>query len=217
MARYERVCGWCGVDYVAKQRGTRTCRKPGCRRAWIRAKRSKRMERCYGIEFGDLWRTNPDDWAYIVREFGPGLDAAALPDDALCDVFIGPPEDSLTLPWTPYVRKVAGFHKCAFANPPYLQAGGGVLAWVKKAVLECRLGNIVVVLLVPPSMNTAYMQLAFDEATEIRIWRGRRQFLHPDTGEPEGNGRGDSCLLVFRPEGAGPARFSYIDDGSSGE
>jgi len=113
--------------------------------------------------------------------------------------------------WVNYLPRASSW---AWCNPPYSrnETGRDLLGWVQCAARQDGVG---VVMLLPPSMGSAYMELAWTTADEIRFFRGRLAFIHPDTGEPEHNGRGGSCLVVWYPErrrrGGDPPLATYED------
>lgn len=209
--------GWCQGCAARLEDGSRRhrqscsarCRKR--RERWRTLPRSEALSRLYRIRTGDLWRTPPPVFESLHAEWGFSLDCAATADDALCPVFIGPWEDGLLTPWLERATRLDGFpFPAAWNNPPYSTARGGLLAWMRKSREESSRG-LVVVNLVPPSMGTAYMELALSGAMEIRLYRRRLAFRDPDTNEPAEANRGDSCAVIWHPEHQGPARVSYVD------
>ncbi len=174
----------------------------------LQAGRAARIAAMYNLKPRDLWGTPRAVFREIDAEFGVGLDAAAVADDALVCPFISPEDDGLKVSWMDRCVLRGPGPKAAFANPPYSACGGGLLAWMEKAVAEAAAG-LTCILLVPPSMSTRYMQLAV-ECGEVRVYRSRLAFLHPVTGQPVAGNRGDSCLAILRP-GLVPVPLSYID------
>ena len=201
-----KVCWRCELPFRSKRSDALTCSGP-CRRArsrFYRGPRSKIYAREYGLSRGDLWGTPPPLFAVLDAEFGFVLDAAALPDDTLCPVFIGPDENALTVSWSARCPRPGA----VFCNPPY-SLRGGHLAWILKALAEARAG-LVVVLLVGAGSGSRAMQTARREATEIRHGRRRLACIHPDTRKPSGSNNVDQKLIVCTPAG-GPARITDYD------
>lgn len=213
-----RICFQCnGQIAPTANRGRRTC-SDRCRKRLSRAlKKAREAEDfalvralSHGLLLRDLWRTNPRDFARLDAEFRFSLDAAASPEDSLCESFISPTEDALAVPWWPRTRSIDGHAPAAFVNPPYSIHGGGLDRWAMKCHAEAQAG-IVVVEVVPPSMGTAYMHFAHHHAHEIRLHRYRRAFLDPRTGEERRQSRGDTCAVVWGPgpPPSGTARYAF--------
>lgn len=72
------------------------------------------------------------------RIWGPfELDAAASPDNALCEIFYTKEDDGLVLPW----------FRRTWLNPPYSRDRGGVEAWFDKAAWSARWARCTTVML----------------------------------------------------------------------
>ncbi len=174
--------------------------------------RSEMLAARWGLSRGDLWGTPRALFDVLDDEFGFVLDAAAVADDALCNAYIGPAEDALSVSWAARVADLvdATPERCAvFCNPPYSVRGGGHMAWMEKGIAEAAAG-LVVVLLVGAGPASHAMRLAHTDATEKR-WSARRlACVHPDTGEQLAGNNGDQCVVVCTPAG-GPATVSYFD------
>ncbi|MDM5130071.1 phage N-6-adenine-methyltransferase [Aeromonas piscicola] len=147
------------------------------------------------------------------REFHFSLDAAALPETALCQKYLTPSIDALQVDWgdfiSPSVRS-----PWAWLNPPYSDIG----PWVKKAIEQQGRG-IGTVILVPQDTSTEWYPREL--ASEVRHitgyydergkWRnGRVSFINKTTGEEmKGNPKG-SMLLVFAPGWCGECRIRDV-------
>ncbi|MCB9797853.1 MAG: hypothetical protein H6741_34670 [Alphaproteobacteria bacterium] len=167
----------------------------------------------YGLSPRDFWGTNPQDFALLDEVFRFGLDAAAVPDDALVSACITPEQDAFSVEWGPLC--LPG-RRAAFLNPPYsapgrTPRGRGLLAWLERAHAQAQAWGLVVVCVVPHAPSTRAGKFAHEFAPSIGLWPGRRRFLHPDTREPKGGNSHDSCAVVFRPAEKGPARYIYLD------
>ncbi|MDX7753392.1 phage N-6-adenine-methyltransferase [Aeromonas caviae] len=146
-------------------------------------------------------------------EFNFALDAAALPETALCEKFLTPDIDALSVDWgdfiSPSVRS-----PWAWLNPPYSDIG----PWVEKAIEQqgCGIGTVM---LVPQDTSTEWYPGM--RASEVRHitgyhdangkWRnGRVSFINKATGEEmKGNPKG-SMLLIFAPNWRGECRIRDV-------
>lgn len=147
------------------------------------------------------------------REFNFALDAAALPETALCEKYLTPDIDALSVDWgdfiSPSVRS-----PWAWLNPPYSDIG----PWVEKAIEQQGRG-IGTVMLVPQDTSTEWYPGM--RASEVRHitgyhdangkWRnGRVSFINKATGEEmKGNPKG-SMLLIFAPNWRGECRIRDV-------
>ncbi|WP_221366301.1 phage N-6-adenine-methyltransferase, partial [Aeromonas caviae] len=146
-------------------------------------------------------------------EFNFALDAAALPETALCEKYLTPDIDALSVDWgdfiSPSVRS-----PWAWLNPPYSDIG----PWVEKAIEQQGRG-IGTVMLVPQDTSTEWYPGM--RASEVRHitgyhdangkWRnGRVSFINKATGEEmKGNPKG-SMLLIFAPNWRGECRIRDV-------
>ena len=109
----------------------------------------------------DEWRTPPELFEELDREFGFDLDVASNDENALCERHYTMEQDGLSQPWRGHV----------WCNPPYGRAIG---AWMRKAA-ETDEGGVVVCL-VPARTDTAWWHEWVTRATEVRFLRGRLHF-----------------------------------------
>lgn len=123
------------------------------------------------------WETPQELFDELNKEFEFNLDACATSGNAKCHQFytVG----SLEMPWRGFV----------FCNAPY---GREIGKWVKKGLLESRLGSTVVMLL-PARTDTAWWHDYVMKADEIRFIRGRLKFSGHKNAAPF-----PSCIVVFR-------------------
>lgn len=161
----------------------------------------------------DLTQTPMFLFRALDREFKFALDAAALPETALCQHYLTPGIDALSVDWgdfiSPFLRA-----PWAWLNPPYSDIG----PWVDKAIEQQRKG-IGTVMLVPQDTSTEWYP--GDMASEVRHikgyhdeegkWRnGRINFINKRTGlEMKSNPKG-SMFLIFAPNWRGTCRISDI-------
>ena len=92
------------------------------------------------------------------------LDPCATPENAKCKKFYTKEDDGLTKPWEGEV---------VFMNPPY---GREIWKWVKKAAMEGRKPNTVVVALLPARTDTRWFHDYVLEYGIIYFLRGRLKF-----------------------------------------
>lgn len=129
------------------------------------------------------WRTPPEVFEELNREFGFTLDACATPENALCERYYSPADNA-------FLRRWEGVVWC---NPPY---GREIGEWVCKGRVESFLGATVV-MLVPSRTDTAWWHDHVMKG-EIRFLRGRLRF-----GGARHNAPFPSAVIVFRPPNGG--------------
>lgn len=144
------------------------------------------------------WRTPQHVFDFFDSRYHFQLDAAAREDNALCERFIGPEEDALSVPWKA---------QTVWLNPPY---GRGVGKWVEKAYREAQAGRTVGVLIFART-DTSWWHDYVMRAKLVFLIRGRLKFLG-DNGEPKNAATAPSCFVVFGkyPPSDGP-RFISVD------
>jgi phage N-6-adenine-methyltransferase len=139
----------------------------------------------------DTWRTPPELYDRLDREFSFSLDAAALEGSKLAPLWYGPNHtdetrrDALNVSWE---------GATTFLNPPY---GRTVGDWIRKAHKESRRGSTVVVLVMACTETRWFREIAW-KADELRFIQGRVKFLRGD-GTPAAASPKGSVLIVFRP------------------
>lgn len=134
---------------------------------------------------GREWRTPPELFAALNREFAFTLDAAATAENALCPMFFTEEQDGLAQKW--------GRHR-VFLNPPY---GREVYAWTRKA-REAAASGAVVVALLPASTDLAWWHDdVLGGGAEVRFIRGRVRF--GTDGPFRASGFFASVIAIWRP------------------
>lgn len=114
---------------------------------------------------GRNWRTPPEIFDQLHREFDFTLDPCATKESAKCRTFFTEVQNGLEQTW-------AG-HR-VFMNPPY---GREVYAWTRKARQESA-GGVLVVGLLPASCDLAWWHDDVNiPGVEVRYIRGRVRFL----------------------------------------
>jgi len=150
--------------------------------ALLRGLESKRSGRYNGN--GRHWKTPPEIFDPLDREFRFTLDPCAAKATAKCSLYYDEIDDGLSQDWSD--------HR-VFMNPPY---GREIYAWTKKARLSAALGATVVGLL-PASCDLAWWHDDVIGHAEIRFLRGRVRFL---TGGPyRASGFFASVIVIWRP------------------
>lgn len=205
----------CWQLLTGRRADAQTC-SPRCRQAYRRARLKatnvgsaawvEARALAWRLETRDFWRTPPEVYAALEREFGTfDLDAAASgPEDALAPRWLTPKEDALQTCW----MQASGVQNPkVFLNPPYSKRAGreqGLIAWVQ-ASMRARDSGALVVQIVPASFATSWGRLARKEAAE-RLEPDRRiSFVNPDPNKPSGGNSHESMILVYRPGERGPS------------
>ena len=133
------------------------------------------------------WRTPPELFDRLNDVFNFKVDLASDGDNALCERYYTPFEDSLAQPWHKET-------KWQWLNPPY---GRDLSLWMTKAAVEASKGARVVVLAFSCT-DTQWFRTAWDASREIWFFSKRIKFIDPDdpdakrTPAPKG-----SALYVF--------------------
>ena len=140
---------------------------------------------------GREWRTPPELFAALDREFHFDLDPCSSHENALTERHFTEAEDGRLEDW--------GTSR-VFMNPPY---GRAIYAWTRKARQAAAAGALVVALL-PASTDTAWWhEDVLAGGAEVRYIRGRVPFLDADgRTPPEGSGRVmfPSAIVIWRPK-----------------
>ena len=140
----------------------------------------------------DTWTTPKKIFDALDKEFNFTLDAAALSNSALCEMWYGPDhddplmQDAFSRLWYDDVSNVGG--TTAFLNPPY---GKTIKHWMAKADSECRAG-LTIVCLVPSRTDTSWWHESIIHH-EVRFVRGRLHFGGADRAPFP------SAIVVMRP------------------
>jgi len=111
----------------------------------------------------DLWMTPPEVLEELRNEFGSLFDP--------CPSHWSGEIDGLSIDWPSDM--------VSFVNPPYSQ----IATWAKKCSDEAKKGRSVI-LLIPSRTDTRYFHDYIYGETELRFFKGRLKFVHPD--DPDG-------------------------------
>jgi len=140
------------------------------------------------------WRTSPVLWKLLDDEFCFQLDAAANPENKLCENFITPHQNGLAIDWINLAKpEETNLVLRAYCNPGF----HALKPWMEKAHREAQKSPsaiTVVVGLVSPS--TAWWRFCVKNATEIRLFAPRIQFV-PAKGVVDSSNSRENCLVVF--------------------
>lgn len=142
------------------------------------------------------WATPPALFGALDAEFGFTLDACASPENAKVSRYFTPEDDALSQRWEGVV----------WMNPPY---GYGIGKWVEKAYTEAQRGSTVVAL-VPARTETAWWHDYVMRSAEVRMIRGRINFLGGGDGIKGHNAPFPCVVVVFR-EGDNTPLFRSMD------
>lgn len=130
-----------------------------------------------------VWETPIDFFKDLDDEFHFTLDACALLENHKVSNFYDPEMDGLKQPWIGRV----------WCNPPY---GRGIDKWVEKAYYHSKVGDAIVVLLVPARTDTKWFHryIYNNPHAEIRFIQGRLKFGNSNNSAPF-----PSMVVIFRP------------------
>lgn len=131
----------------------------------------------------DLWRTPPEVFNKLNKEFGFTMDVAASQENALCESFLTEEDDALSRSW-------GAVNWC---NPPYSNVG----PWIDHAMLQKDCSRTTV-MLVNASTDSLWFESAWRGCNEVRIITRRLAFISSSTGNPvSGNSKGQA-LFIWR-------------------
>ena len=169
------------------------------------------------------WRTPPELYAALDREFHFQLDVAADDDSALCEEYLTAQEDGLTSDWSLHVVGAC------FMNPPYSRGDSkadppipaeSIEPWIAKAWKESQKGATVVGVLPFSPQTEWYRRYVYGHCASPsedlvdddrgRLWMGhaamevrqlpyRVTFVDPDTKKPALNAPGNTCIVIWHP------------------
>lgn len=144
------------------------------------------------IYYGSRTETSKDDWEtppYFFRlldkVFNFEVDLTASNSNHLCEEY--------------YTKKNSGFYanlknKTIFCNPPY----DNINNWVKKCYEEGQKKDTIIVMLIPARTDTKYFHKYCMRAYEIRLVKGRINFLIDGKKPKRGGNNHPSCIVIFK-------------------
>lgn len=128
----------------------------------------------------DMWATPQDFYNKLNSVFKFEIDVCAVEENAKCDRFFTPEQNSLEQVWK----------GVCWMNPPY---GRGIDAWVKKAYESAQENGATVVCLVPARVDTRWWH-DYCAKGEVTFIKGRLKF-----GNAKSNAPFPNAVVVFRP------------------
>lgn len=170
----------------------------------------------------DLWRTPPEVFNHLNREFQFIADMACTKGNKLCGVGFTEEDDSLSFDWFCEVKGRNNYnprykgHEYVWLNCPY----SNPLPWVYKAI-EAQLSGLGVVMLLNADTSVKWYHEALTTVSEIRFITGyidkkgkyisgRIPFLGADGKPCTGNSKAQ-FILVFNPFDIGSRTTKYIE------
>ena len=135
----------------------------------------------------DSWRTPPElfYWLNWILNFQFEIDAAAIQENALCDLFF---TDGLETSWHKHGKRI-------YINPPY----SDLARWLQKAYLESQLGCTCVVLIPSHKGESWWDDWIIDKAERVILLKGRIRFIHPVSGQLEKQAPFGSSFVIYSP------------------
>lgn len=133
----------------------------------------------------DSWRTPLWLYSPLRKEFNFEIDAASAEENALCDEHFTIEKSAFENDWD----------KPTYCNPPYSQAGGGILHWVERGYEQSQIHGVPVVFVVPGDTSTKYRMHAMRFASEIRDLTHRVKFLGASGSPPW-----PTAIFIYRPQ-----------------
>lgn len=167
----------------------------------------------------DLWRTPPEVFNTLNKEFNFIADMAASEENALHSDYFTEKQDSLSFDWSWLVGGDFdnSSHEYVWLNCPY----SNPMPWVKKA-LEAQSNGLGVVMLLNADDSVGWFAEALKGVSEIRriigyekegspgkYKSGRLAFLDAE-GKPSSGNNKAQFILVFNPFKIGLAVTTYI-------
>jgi len=164
----------------------------------------------------DTWRTPPEVFNTLNREFNFVADMAASEENRLCSIFFDDQMDSLSIQWAHEPVLQSNRSRYVWCNPPY----SNPLPWVNKA-LEAQKDGLGVVMLLNDDKSVGWFARALIGVSEVRCIigdlkengsysSGRLGFLNSE-GKPVNGNNKPQFILVFNPFKIGANNTTYIN------
>ena len=162
----------------------------------------------------DLWRTPPEVFNTLNKEFHFFADMAASKQNALLSFYFDEEQDSLSFNWFDALPRTTRTEyvwlNCPYSNP---------MPWVKKAI-EAQFNGLGVVMLLNDDTSVGWFAEALKTVSEIRhviadpkekggYSSGRIDFLNSEGKPAKGNNK-PQFVLVFNPYKIGARITSYV-------
>lgn len=165
----------------------------------------------------DLWRTPPEVFKSLDREFDFVADMACTNENKLCYFGFTEDDNSLGFEWYTKVCALGFSHRNLYVwcNPPYSDP----MPWVKKA-LEAQKDGLGVVMLLNQDTSVGWFKEALKGVSEVRYITGQQKenggyssgrldFLDAEGKSAKGNNKAQ-FILVFNPFKIGAKLSSYV-------
>lgn len=166
----------------------------------------------------DLWRTPPQVFETLHKEFVFLADTACTYENKLCPVGFTEENDSLAEPWLERLKNsypYIGGNAYVWCNPPYSDP----MPWVKKAI-ETQRDGLGVVMLLNQDTSVGWFLESLKGVSEIRnivgdhkesggTSSGRLDFLDENGKPAKGNNKAQ-FILVFNPFKIGAKVTTYV-------
>lgn len=167
----------------------------------------------------DLWRTPPEVFNALNKEFSFVADMASTNENKLCDLHFTEEDDSLSFCWAEIIDKKYPFtgNNYVWLNCPY----SNPMPWVKQS-LEAQSKGLGVVMLLNADTSVGWFAEALKGVSEIRniigdetpdskreYSSGRLAFLNGD-GDPISGNNKPQFVLVFNPFKVAAQITSYV-------
>ncbi len=168
---------------------------------------------------GDMWRTPPEVFGTLNKEFNFIADMASTAENALCELFFTEEDDSLSFNWLGELAArgaISSYHQYVWLNCPY----SNPMPWIKKTI-EAQRGGLGVVMLLNADHSVGWFAEALPYVSEIRnviadksdgkreYASGRIAFIDGE-GKPVAQNNKPQFVLVFNPFKIGAAVTSYV-------
>lgn len=164
----------------------------------------------------DLWRTPPEVFNTLNKEFRFVADMASNEQNKLCTIHFTEKDDSLSFDWFEAIDKAFPFNgNYVFVNPPYSKP----MPWIKQAITAQSKG-LGVVMVLNADTSVSWFTEAVKYLSEVRFIIGdekegggysigRIAFLD-EKGNPGKQNNKPQFVLVFNPFKIGARVTSYI-------
>ncbi len=167
----------------------------------------------------DSWRTPPEVFGALNKEFNFIADMASTKENALCKTFFTEEDDSLSFNWLGKLASIGGinsYNQYVWLNCPY----SNPMPWIKKAI-EAQSDGLGVVMLLNADHSVGWFAKALPYVSEIRNViadksDGKREYASGRIAFIDGEGKSvaqnnkPQFILVFNPFKIGSSVTSYV-------
>lgn len=165
----------------------------------------------------DLWRTPPEVFNALNREFNFIADMASSHENALCPIHFTEEDDSLSMAWAYNPVLKSNRLEYVWLNCPY----SNPMPWVKKA-LSAQSHGLGVVMLLNDDTSVGWFAEALKGVSEIRhivadaTPEGKREYstgrigFLDGNGDPQGGNNKPQFILIFNPFKVGARVTTFV-------